>query len=301
MSAASMAGDDVTDAVEGLGEAAPEETAGRPYDAEQCRSLSGDAAIQYCTKAIDSGELSAEDLANSHSKRGFEYNTKGDLDRALLDFSQALKLKPFLVEALGYRGGLYLLQGKMEQAYDDISQVIRLEPNNVEAFVARGLLFMKVGNSDLALADFNEAIRFGPDNTAALKFRSGLLMSRREFDLAINDINEVIRLTPDDVEAQMAKASMLNNKAWFLATTSNTNVRNGREAVRAALEAITLINIPGFRDTLAAAYAEVGQFDAAVTEMELVIEMLRAAGEQSEVAGAQSRLDLYRRGQPYRE
>ncbi len=87
----------------------------------------------------------------------------------------------------------------------------------------------------------------------------------------------------------------------MLATASNAQARDGREAVRLAREAVRLDDHPGYRDTLAAAYAEAGRFDDAVAEQERAIEMLRAAGRHDEVADYRSRLDLYRRGQPYRE
>ncbi len=53
--------------------------------------------------------------------------------------------------------------------------------------------------------------------------------------------------------------------------------------------------------TLAAAYAEAGRFDDAIAEQQRAIEMLRAAGNYDAVADFQTRLDLYRRRQPYRE
>ena len=64
---------------------------------------------------------------------------------------------------------------------------------------------------------------------------------------------------------------------------------------------MALIDDPEPRGTLAAAYAEAGRFDDAVVEQERAIEMLQAAGRHDQVAGYRSHLDLYRRGQPYRE
>ena len=78
-------------------------------------------------------------------------------------------------------------------------------------------------------------------------------------------------------------------------------MRDGREAVRLAREAVRLDDIPVYRDTLASAFAEAGRFGDAVAEQERAIEMLRAAGRHDEVAGFQSRLELYRRNEPYRE
>ena len=85
-----------------------------------------------------------------------------------------------------------------------------------------------------------------------------------------------------------------------MATANVAYLRDGHEAVRLAREAVRLNDDAIFRDTLAAAYAEVGQFDNAITEQQRAIEMLRAAGEHDAVADFESRLDLYRRNQPYR-
>ena len=59
--------------------------------------------------------------------------------------------------------------------------------------------------------------------------------------------------------------------------------------------------IAKYRDTLAAAFAEAGQFGEAVAEQERAIKLLRAAGRRDEVAAYQSRLDLYLRDRPYRQ
>ena len=56
--------------------------------------------------------------------------------------------------------------------------------------------------------------------------------------------------------------------------------------------------MPGIRDTLAAAYAEAGQFDDAVAEKQRTIEMLRVAGAtEAAIAAFQARLELFRNGQ----
>ena len=321
--------------------------AGADDDAEQCRSfnveaaiygdaaISGDAVIQFCTKAISSGELSAEDLAISYAKRGSAYNIKGNLDRALADFNSAIKLKPFLVEALLYRGGVYFSQGKKHLAFSDISQGLRLEPDNVEGLIARGALFMFDGNFDMAMSDFNEAIRLKPDEPQAFLNRGTVFLMRgdsdrafanfnmaielkpdfaeayrnrgsayarlSQYDRAIADFDTALRLNPDYTQIYVDKASLLNHMAWIRATSSNADERDGEEAVRLALESIAIFNRAETRDTLAAAYAEAGRFEDAVMEQERVIEMMRAAGMNDDIADARNRLKLYRRGQPFRK
>ena len=145
-----------------------------------------------------------------------------------------------------------------------------------------------------AIKDFDEAIRLRGDDAIYVRGRGWAYYRKGEYDRAIDDLDQAIRLNPDD-------AITLNSKAWILATARSTGLRDGHEAIRLAREAVHLNDNPDIRDTLAAAYAEAGQFDDAVAEQERAIEMLRAAGRDDEVADFQNRLDLYRYGQPYRE
>ena len=78
---------------------------------------------------------------------------------------------------------------------------------------------------------------------------------------------EAIELDPDDALA-------FNNKAWVLATASHAQARDGREAVRLARQAVSLDDDPGYRDTLAAAYAEAGRFDDATQTAQLAVSLV---------------------------
>lgn len=74
---------------------------------------------------------------------------------------------------------------------------------------------------------------------------------------------------------------------------------DANKAVSLAQEAVDLINGAETLDTVAASYAAAGRFDDAVATQERMIEMLRAAGNP--VEAAESRLELYRDGQAYRQ
>lgn len=65
-------------------------------DAKICTQSTGDLDrdIEYCTRAIQSGELSDEDLVITFYTRGVAYYYKGEYDPALRDFDQAIKLNP---------------------------------------------------------------------------------------------------------------------------------------------------------------------------------------------------------------
>lgn len=273
--------------------------AGAVDDAKQCERSSGIEAIQLCTKAIRSGDLSTEEQANSYINRGIKFNAMGDRARAIDDFSRALSMKPFLVETLLARGALYLATGSRHLAYTDFGLAIRIDPNDARGYLARGLLILSDGNAELALSDISEAVRLAPNDPSAFKYRALIFLSKRQYELAISDLKTVICLTPDDAEAVLHLAKALNNQAWSLVRAGAASQDNANKAVSLALEAVALFNGAETLETLAASYAAAGRFDDAVATQERMIELLRAAGNP--VEAAESRLELYRDGQAYRE
>jgi hypothetical protein len=97
----------------------------------------------------------------------------------------------------------------------------------------------------------------------------------------------------------LEKAQGDNEEAWALATSPNESERNGlkaRDLAAAACEA-TGNACANYLDTLAAAHAELGDFDKAIEVME---EALKVANEQEAVIGRQH-LKAFREGKPWRE
>ncbi len=155
------------------------------------------------------------------------------------------------------------------------------------------------GDPDLQIDYCTRVIDSGDLSNGKLAYtfhaRGGTYYHKGQYDRAIADYDEAIRLKPDNAYAY-------NSFAWLLATTPDTELRDGRKAVTLATKAVHLNDTAQIRDTLAAAYAEARRFIDAVAEQERAIEMLRAAGASAkEIADLQSRLDLYRRRQAYRE
>ena len=93
-----------------------------------------------------------------------------------------------------------------------------------------------------------------------------------------------------------------NSYAWLLATNTDAKFRDGNKAVVLALKALKSKFIPGYLDTLAAAYAEARKFDDAVRVQRQVLNMLRASGSTpNRLKKYQEKLDLYKSNKPYRE
>jgi len=106
--------------------------------------------------------------------------------------------------------------------------------------------------------------------------------------------------------AQLRKAAergdpeSLNNLAWLLATCPDSGLRDGKSAVAFAERAVaaTLRKNVAYLDTLAAAYAETGQFAKAVSVQNEAIALLHDEKMKEDFA---SRLRLYQSNSPYRE
>ena len=82
-------------------------------DLQKCHDESGDAAIAACTRAIGAGKLSKRNQAIAYTSRGVEWRAKRQLDRAISDHTQAIKLDPNLSEAFYNRGTPMATKGRM--------------------------------------------------------------------------------------------------------------------------------------------------------------------------------------------
>ena len=85
--------------------------------------------------------------------------------------------------------------------------------------------------------------------------RSAAWSAKQEYDQADADLAEAARLAPDNPVTY-------NGRAWMWATCPNAKYRDGRKAVESATKACELTDWDeaGIIDTLAAAYAELGDF-----------------------------------------
>lgn len=156
-----------------------------------------DLALQYCTTAIQSGNLSQERLARARKNRGIAFYTKGERDRAIEDFNEAIRLKPDLAEAFYDRAIAFDDKGESDRAIQDYGQAIRLRPDFSEAFKNRGTSFIYKGQYDRAIEDFDHAIRLKPDDFKAFRDRGVLFTIKEMYDRAAQDFDEAIRLKPD--------------------------------------------------------------------------------------------------------
>jgi tetratricopeptide (TPR) repeat protein len=135
-------------------------------DTTRCAREAGDVAIAACTRAINSGEGRP---SINYNFRGVAYYRKGDTDRAIADFTEAIRLDPKNATTHNKRGVAYHRKGDMDRAIADFTEAIRLDPKLAYAYNGRGDAYREKGDTDRAIADFNEAMRIDPKNVSAYK------------------------------------------------------------------------------------------------------------------------------------
>jgi tetratricopeptide (TPR) repeat protein len=96
--------------------------------AREADGVSLDQQISGCSAEILSGTLPNSDLAIAYSNRGSAYSDKGQLDRAIQDYDQAIMLDPSNAIAHYNRGIAYSAKGQLDPAIRDYDQAIKLDP-----------------------------------------------------------------------------------------------------------------------------------------------------------------------------
>jgi hypothetical protein len=96
---------------------------------------------------------------------------------------------------------------------------------------------------------------------------------------------------------------MLDELAWLLATYPDSNSRDGAEAVGLAERACALTErrVPALLATLAAAYAETGDFSRGVAVGEEALRRGQLISDTDSVKLSENILMALRAGLPYRE
>lgn len=152
--------------------------------------------IAACTSLIERLDRPPEDAARAYKNRGGAYAEIGKHDKAIADFTAALKLNPDYALAFAGRGESELAKGDFGGAIADYTETVRLKPNYPASFVSRGYAYLVKGDLDRAIADFSDALRLAPRSAIARNNRGLAHKQKGELDLALADYAAAIHLSP---------------------------------------------------------------------------------------------------------
>lgn len=155
----------------------------------------------------------------------------------------------------------------------------------------RGNIHLDQKRYNFAIEDFDAALKIDPAYAKSLNNRGLAYQGKGLFHFALKDFEAAIEADPQHMNAY-------NNLAWIHATCPEDSIRDGGKAIALARKVVeaTESKDPGSLDTLAAAYAESGDFDSAILYQKQAIEL--ASGTYLDTLI--TRLLQYRDNKPYR-
>ena len=200
-------------------------------------------------------------LAQEYYKRALVAEIKGDYATALRNLNALVAQSPHSPDARFNRAQFYYRQHRYKLALSDLDATLSLQRNNLWAAVIRADVCVKVGDYARALKEY--------DHLFATTLASEL------------------------------RAMTLNGRAWFEATCPDSRFRNGQQAVTDARKAVAYggPNKANYLGTLAAAYAETGDFDSAIRYEQ---EAMTHQSERDSLPDPTGPIKAYRQHRPYR-
>ncbi len=302
----------------------------------EAQSNLGNALLQkgQVAEARDHFEKAVEidpDSPISHYNLGNALLRMGQLDGATAQFRKALEIQPDYAEAHNNLGVALLRNGRPDQeVMIQFQEALKINPDYAEAHYNLGAVFGVRGRLDEAVAQYRKAIQLKPDYADACGNLANVLATQGKFDEAVKTYQQTLELVPKSAQAHFRFGQALQGQrnfeaamkeyqkaldlapqhlpvhlglAWLLATCPEATLRNGQKALELAQQAERSGGgeSPQILDTLAAAYAEAGQFGEAVKTAGQALSLPATQNNPPLAEAIQNRLKLYEAGSPYHE
>src|SRR6266566_7511076 len=246
----------------------------------------------------------------AHTNLGIVLLQKGQLNDGIAHYRAALRMQPDSWDAEYNLGTALLAQGKVDEAIFHCERAVAMEPNDPDGQVSLGNALLQKQRIDEAIIHYQKAIAIWPDHFLARYGLGRAFLEKGELDTAIAHCRAALLIRPDDTDCHTVLAaaldekgetveairhyekslqifpqsiSALTNLAWLLATSPSESLRNGGKAVEIARQANQLsggTNTVVLR-TLAAAYAETGQFGKAIESARTAVQLARMHDDDS--------------------
>jgi tetratricopeptide (TPR) repeat protein len=142
-------------------------------------------------------------------------NEKGQVDEAIRQYQEALRLQPNNADAHYNIGTCLLSKGQTDAAISQFREALRAQPDHVNAHINLGFALLKKGQVSEAITLFREALSLKSNDPLA-HFNLGIALERNgQTDEAISEYQEALRLKPDyaDAKDRLARALELKRRS----------------------------------------------------------------------------------------
>ena len=113
-----------------------------------------------------------------HYNKGHSYQEKGQWDKAIAEYNEAIKLDPKFAEAYMTRGNVYIQKDQFDQAFSDFNKALEINPKLAGAYMIRAMAYWYNGEYDKAWEDAHNAQSLGGQvNPVFLENLQNLLQS----------------------------------------------------------------------------------------------------------------------------
>ena len=231
--------------------------------------------------------------------RAHARDSRKDYDGALADLNEAIGRDPKAeLKAVGLtrRADVRQHRKDVDGALADYAEALRIAPDPTILAVShmnRGLIESDRNDLEAALADCSKAVLLLPANPVVYVGRARVLINGRLYERALADCDLAVEIGPKNSWGH-------DFRAWIRATCPEAKFRDGKKAVEGATRACELSSWknPSCLETLAAAEAESGDFDAAVKWQARALGLVT---DDEAKPRFRERLELFGKKQPYRD
>ena len=236
---------------------------------------------------------------------------KDDIDGAKTDVDNAMALQPGNGRGIFLRSLIAAQQQRYADAINDMKLLVRNQPENTIWALQLGNYYQLDNRPRKAIEVATDILKQKADDWQALRLRGDAYLSISEHDKAVADYEAALQLplaTEEQLEtdpsamSKTSRSGLANNLAWVLATSPKDELRNAEKSVKYGTEAAELTEFkePHILSTLAAAYAESGDFAKAIEWAEKAVELGKAE-EHEQLEQLEKELESYRENKPWRE
>ena len=218
-----------------------------------------DAAAEF-RKAV----AAKPDSVTARVNLGAALSQTGDLEGAVEQFEAALRIEPDKANAHYNLAVLLARQNKHAEAITHLRSALQVESGDVSARYLLAQELVKSERLDEALAEFSRVIQAAPNNESALLELVKLHHTKRQFKQALELLEQHHAQYP-----QRGRTVVL--LAYLLATSPQTDLRNGTRALELAQSVYNATNAPQHGALVAFALAELGRCsEAAKLQQQLI-------------------------------
>jgi len=219
---------------------------------------------------------------------GYALCKQGKWNEALVYLQKAVQIYPGYADAqhgLGY--ALYSL-GRLDEAIVHFRLAIKLKPDYPEAYYNLANILSAQGKPDEAIACYRKATEIKPDYAIAHNNLGIALQSQGRLDEAINHFRLALKINPQSGKTHYNLANALHAQGRL-----NEAIKYyERAAELATYQDVTVL------ETLAAAYADAGRFEQAITVTQTAINLAAAAKNNELADNLRKQLEIYKQAKP---